>query len=372
MQRIGLGVLAAEPFPRLDPGRMRRAIVVAEARDLLRIELDPAGRRAQLVLVGIGAEIAEEHVFLAGRRNFQIARAPRTCRSPAAPRRWRRRCGGTARRDAAATHSRRGPACRSRRCRAARASALKIAKSLRASPTGSIACCMAMMNLSRRAPPMSLRSSDVVAGSTMSAWRAVAVHHGSCTTTVSGLLPGAAELVGVLMMMERIAAGPIDQPDVRIVAALAVEVERRAGIEQAIGDARRRDRDVDRILDAVHRRRRERQRRIADAGARAVAEAEAAARQPDLAERRGEQHHRPVRLLAVMRALQRPRRGHHRARRRHAPRQRADRVGRNAGDRRGPVGVLRLAVALAHQIGQHALEADAVTCRGIPGRADLR
>ena len=43
-----------------------------------------------------------------------------------------------------------------------------------------------MMNLSRRAPPMSLRSSDVVAGSTMSAWRAVAVHHGSCTTIVSG------------------------------------------------------------------------------------------------------------------------------------------------------------------------------------------
>ena len=61
-----------------------------------------------------------------------------------------------------------------------------MSKSLRASPTGSIACCMAMMKLSRRAPPMSLRSSEVVAGSTMSAWRAVAVHHGSCTTMVSG------------------------------------------------------------------------------------------------------------------------------------------------------------------------------------------
>ena len=32
----------------------------------------------------------------------------------------------------------------------------------------------------------SLRSSGVVAGSTMSAWRASGVHHGSCTTTVSG------------------------------------------------------------------------------------------------------------------------------------------------------------------------------------------
>ena len=36
------------------------------------------------------------------------------------------------------------------------------------------------------APPMSLRSSVVVAGSTMSAWRAIGVHHGSCTITVSG------------------------------------------------------------------------------------------------------------------------------------------------------------------------------------------
>ena len=94
MQRIGLGVLAAEPFPRLDPGRMRRAVVVAEARDLLRIELDPAGRRAQLVLVRIGAEIAEHHVFLGGGGNFQIARAPRTCRNPESPRRWCRRCRG--------------------------------------------------------------------------------------------------------------------------------------------------------------------------------------------------------------------------------------------------------------------------------------
>ena len=45
---------------------------------------------------------------------------------------------------------------------------------------------------------------------------------------------------------------------------------------------------------------------IADAGARAVAETEAAARQPDLAERRRQQHHRPIGLLAVVRALQRP------------------------------------------------------------------
>src|SRR5438876_299035 len=57
-------------------------------------------------------------------------------------------------------------------------------------------------------------------------------------------------------------------------------------MQQAIGDARGRDGDVDRVLDAVHRRRRKRQRRIADAGAGAIAEPKAAARQADLAERR--------------------------------------------------------------------------------------
>ena len=55
--------------------------------------------------------------------------------------------------------------------------------------------------------------------------------------------------------------------------------------------------------------------------------------------------------------LQRPRRADHAAVRRHAPRQCADRVGRNVGDRGRPVGVLRLAVGLAHQIRPQALEA---------------
>ena len=105
---------------------------------------------------------------------------------------------------------------------------------------------------------------------------------------------------------------------------------------------------------------------IADARARAIAEAEAAARQSDLSERRGQQHHRPVRLLAVMRALQRPRGGQHGARRGHPARQRADRLGRHAGDRRSPVGVLGLAVGLAHQIRQHALEAAAVFRQELP------
>src|SRR3954469_1431079 len=76
MQRVGPGVLAPEPFPRLDPGRMWRAVVVAEGCDLFRIQLDLARRRPQLVLVRVGAEVAEQDVFLADRRDFQIAGLP--------------------------------------------------------------------------------------------------------------------------------------------------------------------------------------------------------------------------------------------------------------------------------------------------------
>src|SRR5262249_54611473 len=49
VQRIACSRGAAEPFGRLDPARMRRAVVVAEAGDALRVELDAAGRRRQPV-----------------------------------------------------------------------------------------------------------------------------------------------------------------------------------------------------------------------------------------------------------------------------------------------------------------------------------
>jgi hypothetical protein len=61
-----------------------------------------------------------------------------------------------------------------------------MAKSLRAAPTGAVASRMATRCASSRAIPRSLRSSDVVQGSTMSACRASGFHHGSWTITVSG------------------------------------------------------------------------------------------------------------------------------------------------------------------------------------------
>ena len=61
-----------------------------------------------------------------------------------------------------------------------------MSKSLRLAATGPIAWCIANTNRSRDEPPTSFRSSVVVAGSTMSACLAVAVHQLSCTITVSG------------------------------------------------------------------------------------------------------------------------------------------------------------------------------------------
>ena len=77
---------------------------------------------------------------------------------------------------------------------------------------------------------MSSRSRVVVAGRTMSAMRAVGVHHGSWTTTVSGRCQAAREPVEVLVVVERVAAGPVDEPDVGVAVHGPVElVARRPG-----------------------------------------------------------------------------------------------------------------------------------------------
>ena len=151
-----------------------------------------------------------------------------------------------------------------------------------------------------------------------------------------------AQAVEVLVVVERVAAGPVDDPRVRVRAPLAVEVVGLAGVQQHVRDPRDGDgraRRVDRGRQPRHAHRGDVR---ADVGHRAVAVAEAAARQPDLPEERGERDRRPHRLLAVLGALQRPGRGDHRPARRHAPREVAHGRRRDAGD---PLGPLRGAVA---------------------------
>ena len=187
MQRIFLRRRAAEPFGRLDPGRVRRTIVVAEAGDLLRVKLDAAGRRRQLVRRRIGAEFVEHHVFVGALRDFEIAVGPEAVEIGNGRLRWCARCRASCRRGGAAMPISSRPL---REC------VLAAEPPRQRGEDGIIVARLAdrldrLLHGDARSgraarEPMSLRSSVVVAGSTMSAWRAVAVHHGSCTMMVSG------------------------------------------------------------------------------------------------------------------------------------------------------------------------------------------
>ena len=158
------------------------------------------------------------------------------------------------------------------------------------------------------------------------------------------------------MVMERVAPGPVDQTDVGIGLALAVEIIGLAGVAQHVGDARHRDHLVHRIGALRQRHAAHPAKAVPDAANGTVAVAHAAARQADLPQHRRQHRRHPVGLLAMLAPLQRPCHGNHRAGGRHAPGQRADRLWRRSAKRRGPFRRLGLAVAFAHQIGAEALE----------------
>ena len=115
---------------------------------------------------------------------------------------------------------------------------------------------------------------------------------------------GLAQPVQILMVVERIAAGPIDQLDVGIGEPLAVEVERLARMQQHVGDARHRNEVGDAVALDRQCRKRHGQWRLSGIGGRAQRIGKAAARQADLAEQRRQYHTHPDRLLAVLGALQ--------------------------------------------------------------------
>ncbi len=151
------------------------------------------------------------------------------------------------------------------------------------------------------------------------------------------LRKGLAQAVDVLVVMEGIAAGPIDQADVRIGPRLAVVAIGAAGIEQHVGDARHRNE----IGDAVAALPQRRPRHVVDAAAVIADRPErigiAAAGKADLAERCRQHHAHPHRLLAMLGALQRMRDGDQRALSGEPARQLADRVGVDAARSRRPI-----------------------------------
>ena len=175
-------------------------------------------------------------------------------------------------------------------------------------------------------------------------------------------LPGFDQVIGVLMLVEGVAARHIHHFHLGVSDLGTVEVDGFARVAQAFGDARHRD------------RRRGVLRRVAGgdagddaalggraaAGGIVIAEAEAAARQADLAEHRRHRHQQPVLLFAVVLALNAPAAHDHGAMLRHLARQTAQRVGIDAADVGRPFGGFRHAVALAQQVGLELVEADGV------------
>ncbi len=174
--------------------------------------------------------------------------------------------------------------------------------------------------------------------------------------------PGLDQVVGVLVVVEGVAARHVDQLDVRVGHLAAVEVDGLAGVGQTVGDAGHRD------------RRRSVLRRIAggdtcqDAalgggaatGRVVVAEAVTATRQADLAQHGGQGDQHPVGLLTVLLTLHAPARHDHGALGRHVEGQLVDHLGVDAADGARPLGALRLAVFLAEQIGEELVKAGGV------------
>ena len=163
----------------------------------------------------------------------------------------------------------------------------------------------------------------------------------------------------VLMVMERVAAGPVDEARVRVGAGLSVKLVLAARVHQQVSDTRNRDGSLHRVLALRHGGELEVHRRVADAVLGRVANTEAAARQADLTQHGGKDNSHPDRLLAMIGTLDRPGHRDHRACARHAPCQGAQGPGVDPADPGGPVRILGLAVRLAHQ----------VAAEGFPSRA---
>ncbi len=161
-------------------------------------------------------------------------------------------------------------------------------------------------------------------------------------------------------MMERVAAGPVDQPNIGVGVGAAVVRELLAGRQQQVGDAR----DGDEVANGVRSLREMRQAdsrtRGSDITHRAVPVTETSTRQPDLAEQCRQCKSRPHRLLAVRDSLQRPRDGDERADRRHAARQLPDVVCGNLALRTGPLRILGDAVGSSEHIRLEGVGASCV------------
>ena len=167
--------------------------------------------------------------------------------------------------------------------------------------------------------------------------------------------PGLLKAVQILMVMEGIAASPIDQPDIRVGAGLAAIGVGLAWLQQQVAYPRHRNEAVDGLDALAHRRRPSDPDIGADSAKRTVSIADAAARQTDLTDQRCKAEGSPVWLLSVVGTLERPAQRHETAGFGELPRQLTDPIGGKSGDGSRPRGGLGLSVAFSFEIGKQLL-----------------
>ena len=171
---------------------------------------------------------------------------------------------------------------------------------------------------------------------------------------------GAPQPVDVLVMMERVAACPIDQLDIGVLHRAAVVFERLPRIEQHVADACHRNEVGDAVLALRQRRNRNAIGPAAGVAERAERVIISATGQADLAQHCREHRAHPHRLLAILRPLQRMRDRDQGASARRSAGE-VDDLGRgNAGDTGRPCRVLWRVVIAAEQIAFEDFEAGAV------------
>ena len=117
-------------------------------------------------------------------------------------------------------------------------------------------------------------------------------------------LPRSPQTIQILMMMERVATGPVNQPNVRINRGATIEFIRAASLQQHVGNAGDRDRAICRIRRCRDFRAGQIHPRHTNAVQRTVAERKSTPWQTDAPKHCRKRDRRPIRLFTVMCALQ--------------------------------------------------------------------
>jgi hypothetical protein len=181
-----------------------------------------------------------------------------------------------------------------------------------------------------------------------------------------GLLPRLAEAVEILVVMEWIAATPVHQTNVGVVALVSVKAVWLPRIEQHVGNTRDRYGIWYSILPTRQGWAWESFKRHPDTADRPVTIPYAATRQPDLTQHRSQGRCHPIGLLSILRTLKRPRDCNQSSRISHLFSEIVDRRGWNTAYIGCPSCCFWLTIGIAEQIAFKAFVTRGTAIKKLP------